>query len=137
MVPFQVMLTFLDLLPWLGGKGAAGLASRGRRLSCSLSTHPNAVHNGGCFALCSLWVPNEVIPGTKYPPAEGVIFIGSTGQAGARVLSHSARETPVSHRSGSRSGGSLSRVPQPDVGQNCPLTQVLNPCLMSRALAAF
>lgn len=80
------------------------MASRGRRLSCSLSTHPNAVHNGGCFALCGLWVPNEVIPGTKYPPAEGVIFIGSTGQAGARVLSHSAREAPVSHRSGLGAG---------------------------------
>lgn len=55
-------------------------------------THPDAVHDGSCFALCSLWVSNEVIPGTEHPPAEGVVFIGSTGKAHAGVLSHPAKE---------------------------------------------
>lgn len=64
-------------------------------LHSTVFTYPNAVQDGSCFAFCSLWVPNEVIPGTKHPPAEGVVFIGSTGQAGAGVLSHSAREAPV------------------------------------------
>lgn len=55
-------------------------------------THPDAVHDGSRFALRSLRVANEVIPGTEDPPAEGVVLIGGTGQAGPGVLSHPAGE---------------------------------------------
>lgn len=55
-------------------------------------TYPDAVHNGCGFALGRLWVADEVIPSAEHPPAECIVFTGSTGEARARVLSHPARE---------------------------------------------
>lgn len=50
---------------------------------------PDVVDDGSSFALCSLWVSYQVIPGTENPPAEGEVLIRGTGQAQTRVLSHS------------------------------------------------
>lgn len=55
-------------------------------------THPDAVHDGSGFALCRLWVSNEVIPGAEHPPAERVVFIGRAGEAHAGILSHPAKK---------------------------------------------
>lgn len=80
----STMVTSLPLLPcdgreqyWFCQQGALTVLLPGLRSTAF--TYPNAVQDGSCFAFCSLWVPNEIIPGTKHPPAEGVIFIGSTG----------------------------------------------------------
>jgi len=50
---------------------------------------PDVIDDGSSFALCSLWVSYQVIPGTKYSPTERKILIGGTGQTQARVLGHS------------------------------------------------
>lgn len=53
-------------------------------------TDPDVVDDGCSFALCSLWVPYQVIPCAENPPAEGEVLIRSTGQTQTRVLGHSA-----------------------------------------------
>ncbi len=51
---------------------------------------PDVVDDGGSFALCSLWVSYQVIPGTENSPAEREVLIRGAGQAQTRVLGHSA-----------------------------------------------
>ena len=56
---------------------------------CPCVSDPDVVDDGGSFALCSLRVPDQVVPGTEHPPAEREVLIGGAGQAQTRVLSHS------------------------------------------------
>lgn len=49
---------------------------------------PDVVDNGSSFALRSLWISYQVIPGTENPPAEGEVLIRGTGQAETRVFGH-------------------------------------------------
>lgn len=51
---------------------------------------PDVVHNSSRFALSSLWIPNQVIPGTEHPPAEGEVLVRSAGEVQTGVLCHSA-----------------------------------------------
>lgn len=60
--------------------------------ACAGLTHPDAVHDGSGFALRGLWVPDEVVPGAEHPPAEGVVFAGGAGEAGAGVPGHPAKQ---------------------------------------------
>lgn len=59
---------------------------------CASVSDPDVVDDGSSFALCSLWVSYQVVPGAEHPPAEREVLIRGTGQAQARVLGHSARE---------------------------------------------
>lgn len=45
----------------------------------NLLADPDVVHDCSCFALGSLWISNQVIPGTEHPPTEGEVLIGSAG----------------------------------------------------------
>lgn len=54
-----------------------------------MSAHPDVVDDGGRFALSSLRIPYEVVPGTEDTPAERVILVGGAGQAQTRVFGHS------------------------------------------------
>lgn len=51
---------------------------------------PDVVHNSSRFALSRLWIPDQVIPGTEHPPAEGEVLVRSAGEVQTRVLRHSA-----------------------------------------------
>lgn len=54
------------------------------------ASDPDVVDNSSSFALRSLRVSYQVVPGTENPPAEGEVLIGGAGQAEARVLRHPA-----------------------------------------------
>lgn len=56
----------------------------------NLLADPDVVHNRSCFALGSLGISNQVIPGAEHPPTEGEVLIGSAGQVQTGVLCHSA-----------------------------------------------
>lgn len=57
---------------------------------CNLSaTDPDVVDNGSSFALGSLGVSYQVIPGTENSPTEREVLVRGTGQAQTRVLGHS------------------------------------------------
>lgn len=54
-----------------------------------MESDPDVVDDGRSFALGSLWVSYQVIPGTENPPAEREVFIRGAGEAQTRVLGHS------------------------------------------------
>lgn len=47
--------------------------------SVNLLADPDVVHNCGGFALGSLWISNQVVPGAEHPPTEGEVLIRSAG----------------------------------------------------------
>lgn len=68
---------------------ASGINQGFIRIYCPRVSDPDVVDDGSSFALCSLWVSDQVVPGTEDPPAEGEVLIRGTGQTQAGVPGHS------------------------------------------------
>lgn len=62
-----------------------------------LLADPDVVHDCSCFALGSLWIPNQVIPGTEHPPTECEVLIRRAGEVQTGVLRHSAIGKDILH----------------------------------------
>lgn len=59
---------------------------------------PDVVDNRSSFALGSLGVSDQVVPGTENPPTEGEVLIRGTGQAETRVFGHPARTVSINKK---------------------------------------